>query len=87
MSTIAKTGAAERTSLQTGAAPCDADTSACGRDDSTSGPKESILPLALRDTEITEGDVEVLLRIARDKKAPSGRYKRVPKKVPAAEKS
>lgn len=47
--------------------------------------KKPILPLALRETEITEADVEVLLRIARDKNAESGRYKRTPKRVPTAE--
>ncbi|MBO0697399.1 MAG: hypothetical protein J2P46_03330 [Zavarzinella sp.] len=43
-----------------------------------------ILPVALRDTEITEGDVEAMLRVAQDKKAPAGRYKRKPRRVPAA---
>lgn len=42
-----------------------------------------ILPVALRDTEITEDDVATLLRIAGDKNAPAGRYKRSPKKVDA----
>jgi hypothetical protein len=32
--------------------------------------------------QITEQDVEVLLRAAQDKNAPSGRYKRIPKSVP-----
>jgi len=50
---------------------------------STSTPKP-ILPLAFRDTEITEVDVAVLLRIAKDKNAPAGRYKRTPKSVPVA---
>ena len=43
-----------------------------------------ILPVALRDTEITEGDVAVMLRVAQDKKAPAGRYKRKPRRVPTA---
>lgn len=47
--------------------------------------KTPILPLALRDTEITETDVAVLLRVAQDKKAPAGRYKRTPKRVPVAD--
>lgn len=41
-----------------------------------------ILPVAHRDTEITEGDVETMLRVARDKNAPSGRYRRTPKFLP-----
>lgn len=41
--------------------------------------KKPILPPALRETEITDDDVETMLRIARDKKAESGRYKRTPK--------
>jgi len=40
-----------------------------------------ILPLVLRDTEITEGDIAVMLRVARDKSAPAGRYKRTPKRL------
>ena len=47
--------------------------------------KKPILPLALRDTEITDADVEVMLRVARDKNATSGRYKRTPKRLPTAE--
>ncbi|OWK38571.1 hypothetical protein [Fimbriiglobus ruber] len=47
--------------------------------------KKPVLPPALRDTEIGDTDVEVMLRIARDKKAPSGRYKRTPKRLPTAE--
>lgn len=47
--------------------------------------KKPILPLALRETEITETDVEVMLRVARDKQATSGRYKRTPKLLPTAE--
>lgn len=43
-----------------------------------------ILPLALQDTEITEGDIAVMLRVAQDKKAPAGRYKRTPKRVASA---
>jgi hypothetical protein len=43
-----------------------------------------ILPVALRDTEITEGDVAVMIRVAGDKKAPTGRYKRKPKRVPTS---
>ena len=49
-----------------------------------SNNSKPILPLALRDTEITEGDIAVMLRVAKDKKAPTGRYKRRPKRVPAA---
>ena len=41
----------------------------------------AILPFALQDTEITDRDVETLLRVARDKDAPAGHYKRTPKKV------
>jgi len=41
----------------------------------------SVLPFALQDTDITDRDVETLLRVARDKEAPAGRYKRTPKKV------
>jgi len=44
-----------------------------------------ILPLALRDTEITESDVAVLLRVAQDKNATSGRYNRIPKQVQVSE--
>jgi predicted DNA-binding antitoxin AbrB/MazE fold protein len=40
-----------------------------------------VLPIALRETEITERDVETLLRVARDKNAGAGRYKRSPKKL------
>jgi hypothetical protein len=47
--------------------------------------KKPILPLALRETEITENDVAVMLRVARDKDATSGRYKRTPKRLPSAE--
>jgi hypothetical protein len=47
--------------------------------------KKPILPLVLRETEITEIDVAVMLRVARDKKAASGRYKRKAKRLPAAE--
>jgi|GEM_PF-4960060 len=47
--------------------------------------KKPILPLALRETEITEIDVAVMLRVARDKDAKSGRYKRTPKRLPSAE--
>jgi len=48
---------------------------------STPDTKPAVLPLALQDSEITEGDVEVLLRVAKDKHAQAGRYKRTPKKV------
>jgi len=44
--------------------------------------EKRVLPLALRDIEITESDVLLLLRIAQDKTAPTGRYKRAPKKMP-----
>lgn len=47
--------------------------------------KKPILPLALRETEITEADVETMLRVARDKRATAGRYKRIPKRLPLAE--
>jgi hypothetical protein len=47
--------------------------------------KKPILPLALRETEITETDVAVMLRVARDKKAESGRYKRKAKRLPSVE--
>lgn len=47
--------------------------------------KTPILPLALRETEITDTDVAVMLRVARDKKAGAGRYKRTPKRLPTAE--
>ena len=47
--------------------------------------KKPILPLALRETEITDSDVEVMLRVARDKKAESGRYKRTPKRLPTVQ--
>ena len=40
-----------------------------------------MLPIALQDTEITEADVAIMLRVAQDKKAPAGRYKRSPKRV------
>ena len=43
------------------------------------------LPHALQDTEITERDVETLLRTAHDKDAPAGRYTRTPKKVPQSQ--
>jgi hypothetical protein len=43
-----------------------------------------ILPTALQDTEISEGDVAVMVRVAQDKKAPAGRYRRKPKRVPTA---
>ena len=43
------------------------------------------LPAALKDTEITEHDVVTLLRIARDKDAPAGRYVRTPKKLTQSE--
>lgn len=34
------------------------------------------IPLALRDDQITEADVDTMLRVANDPNAPSGRYKR-----------
>lgn len=46
--------------------------------------EKPVLPLALRDIEITQGDVETLLRVAKDKKAPAGRYRRIQKKLPVA---
>lgn len=46
--------------------------------------EKPVLPLALRDIEITQEDVETLLRVAKDKKAPAGRYRRIPKKLPVA---
>ena len=46
---------------------------------------EALMSLARQDFEISESDVEVLLRVARDKNAPAGRYKRLPRKVPAGE--
>lgn len=46
---------------------------------------KSILPVALRDTEITVSDVAVILSVAKDKKAPAGRYKRTLKRLPTAE--
>lgn len=42
-----------------------------------------ILPLALRETEITESDIAVMVRVARDKNAKSGRYKRTAKRLPS----
>jgi hypothetical protein len=45
----------------------------------------SILPLAMRVEEITEGEAETLRRIAEDKTAPAGRLRRPPKAIPAAE--
>ena len=51
----------------------------------THDQKKPILPLALRETEITEADVKAMLRIARDKNAASGRYRRTPKRLPTAE--
>ena len=47
--------------------------------------KKPILPLALRETEITDTDVEAILRVARDKQATSGRYNRTPKRLPTVE--
>ena len=44
-----------------------------------------ILPLALRDTEITDDDIEAMLLVARDKQAKSGRYKRTPRRLPTGE--
>lgn len=44
-----------------------------------------VLPLALRETELTESDVAVMLRVARDKTAQAGRYKRAAKRLPVAE--
>lgn len=44
--------------------------------------KEQILPVALRDNEITEADVETMLKIALDKDTPLGRIKRTPKRIP-----
>ena len=84
MATITKMGTADWP-LQAVPATSEFCTGTCGQDSSSSSPGVSILPLALQDTEITEGDIEVLLRVARDKNAPAGRYKRVPKKVPTAE--
>lgn len=43
-----------------------------------------VLPTALRDTEITEGDLAVMLRVVQDKKVRAGRYKRKPKRVASA---
>jgi hypothetical protein len=48
-------------------------------------PETPILPVALRDAEITERDVETMLRVARNKNATAGRYKRTPKRVPIVE--
>jgi hypothetical protein len=42
-----------------------------------------MLPQALQDTEITERDIAVMLRVAQDKNVPAGRYKRKPKRVPS----
>ena len=47
--------------------------------------KVAILPLALRETEITEADLDTMLRIVRDKKTGVGRYKRTPKRLPVVE--
>jgi hypothetical protein len=58
-----------------------------GKDESaapTEG-KKSNLPLALREEEISEKDVEVLLRVARDKNAASGRYRRMAKRLPSTD--
>lgn len=43
--------------------------------------KEPILSLALREKEITETDIQIMLRVARDKESASGRYQRVPKRL------
>lgn len=45
----------------------------------------TVLPRALQDAAITDRDVETLLRVARDKQAPAGRYKRTPKRVTPSE--
>ncbi len=37
--------------------------------------------LRVNDSTLTDEDIETMLRVARDKNAPSGRYKRTPKKV------
>ena len=42
-----------------------------------------ILPAAFRETEITKGDVAAVLRVVQNKKAPTGRYKRKPNRLPA----
>ena len=43
---------------------------------------EKILPIALQESQLTDKDIEVMLRIAHDKNANSGRYKRTPKHLP-----
>jgi hypothetical protein len=44
--------------------------------------KTPILPLALRETVLTKRDLATILRVARNKNAKAGRYKRIPKKLP-----
>jgi hypothetical protein len=46
-----------------------------------------ILPLALRDDEITVRDAETLVKIAEDRSATAGRLRRTPKAIPTVEPS
>ena len=57
---------------------------ACGaRSEEEALKKESDpLPVALRNEEITERDLEVLSRIAQDANATKGKLKRVPRRIP-----
>ena len=40
------------------------------------------LPVAMREQEISEHDFETLVRIAEDSNAPTGRLKKIPRKIP-----
>ena len=84
MSIINKSETVKTVAVPVGIATFKGSNGTCSEDTPSSDPSASVLPLALRDTEITEGDVEVLLSVARDKSALTGRYKRVPKKLPEA---
>lgn len=64
MAFITELGTAELP-LQTG--PATSESCPGSQDSLSSNPKLSILPPAWQDTEITEGDIEVLLRLARQK--------------------
>ncbi len=46
---------------------------------------ERNLPHALRPDELTDDDVELMLRIAKDTDAKSGRYQGKPKSIPLSE--
>lgn len=54
----------------------------CQRKEGTVNAQSLPLPLALREQEISELAFEALVRIAEDDQSPTGRLKRIPRKIP-----